>query len=70
VGLILLGWGLAQYPYLAVPDYTLSNAAGPQTTLRLVLIGLAAGAILLFPSLGYLFYVFKGGRDPLKIGED
>lgn len=70
VGLILLGWGLAQYPYLAVPDYTLGGAAGPQATLRLVVIGLAVGAILLFPSLGYLFYVFKGRGDPLRIGEE
>ncbi|HXF94790.1 MAG TPA: cytochrome d ubiquinol oxidase subunit II [Gemmatimonadales bacterium] len=60
VSLILWGWGLAQYPYLVPPDLTVDAAAAPAVTLRLVLIALALGAVVLFPSLYYLFQVFKG----------
>lgn len=67
VTLILLGWGLAQYPYLIVPDVTLSGAAAPRYTLRLLTGALAAGALLLFPSFGYLFSVFKRHGDALEL---
>jgi cytochrome d ubiquinol oxidase subunit II len=56
---ILLGWALAQFPYLVVPDITISSAAAPRFTLQLLLGALGAGAFLLFPSLYYLFRVFK-----------
>lgn len=59
VTLILLGWALAQFPYLVEPDLTLTSAAAPQITLQLLLGALAAGAILLFPSYYYLIRVFK-----------
>jgi cytochrome d ubiquinol oxidase subunit II len=60
VTLILLGWALAQYPYLVEPDITIASAAAPPITLRLVVGALAAGALLLFPSYYYLFRIFKG----------
>ncbi len=60
VTLILLGWALAQFPYVIEPDLTLTAAAAPPLTLQLLLGALAAGAILLFPSYYYLFRVFKG----------
>lgn len=60
VTLILVGWGLAQYPNLVTPDVTVTNAAAPEFTLRLLVIALGFGAILLLPSLAYLFYIFKG----------
>lgn len=67
VTLILLGWGFAQWPYLIVPDLTFQAAATSPDTLRMLTWALAAGALLLFPSFAYLFYVFKrspSGRDP------
>jgi cytochrome d ubiquinol oxidase subunit II len=57
---ILWGWAFAQFPYLVIPDITISNAAAPSVTLNLLLIALLAGALLLFPSFYYLFRVFKG----------
>jgi len=60
--LILWGWGAAHYPYLVAPDVTIYNSAAPVITLRLVWWALLAGSALLFPSLYYLFRVFKGGR--------
>ena len=62
VACILLGWGFAQFPYLVVPDLTLANSAAEPATLSLLAWVLLAGAIVLFPSFGYLFYVFKGRR--------
>jgi cytochrome bd ubiquinol oxidase subunit II len=59
VSLILWGWALAQYPYLVPPDLTIQAAAAPRITLVLVLWTLALGALVLFPSLVYLFRVFK-----------
>src|SRR5207249_3180240 len=37
VSLILWGWALSQYPYILPPDLTITEAAAPAVTLRLVL---------------------------------
>jgi len=60
VTLILWGWAVAQFPYLLPPDLSIELAAAPRATLRLVLVAVIAGAVVLFPSLFYLFRVFKG----------
>ncbi len=57
---ILVGWCVAQYPHLIYPDLTITNSAAPYVTLRLLTIALGLGAVVLLPSLAYLFYVFKG----------
>ncbi len=62
VAAILAGWGLALRPYLIVPDVTLFDAATDRATLRLLAGALAAGAVLLLPSFGDLFYIFKRRR--------
>jgi cytochrome d ubiquinol oxidase subunit II len=59
ITLILLGWAFAQFPHVIEPDVTIASAAAPQITLELLLIALAAGAIVLFPSYYYLIRVFK-----------
>jgi cytochrome bd ubiquinol oxidase subunit II len=59
VTLILLGWAFAQFPYIVEPDISITSAAAPQITLRLLLGALIAGAVLLFPSYYYLFRIFK-----------
>jgi cytochrome d ubiquinol oxidase subunit II len=56
---LLLGWGLAQYPYLIYPDLTLQQVAVPRPTLRFLLYALPAGMTVLVPSLWLLFRVFK-----------
>ena len=62
VSLILWGWALAQYPHMVPPSLTIHDAAAPAITLKLTLYALAAGAVVLVPSLWYLFRVFK--TDP------
>lgn len=62
VSLILWGWALSQRPYILPPDLTVAAAAGPPATLRLALAALVLGAVVLLPSLYYLFRVFKAGN--------
>ena len=64
VSLILWGWAVAQYPYLVPPDLTIAESAAPTITLKLVLGALAVGAVVLVPSLYYLFRVFKTAPEP------
>jgi len=59
VTLILVGWALAQFPYLVEPDMTIYSAAAPRATLQLLFVALAAGVLVLFPSYYYLFRIFK-----------
>lgn len=63
VSLILWGWAAAQYPYLVPPDLQIAAAAAPAITIRLVLITLAVGALILLPSLYYLFRIFKSQAE-------
>jgi cytochrome d ubiquinol oxidase subunit II len=57
--LIVWGWAVSQFPYLIPPDLTIRRAAAPAATLRPVTIALGLGAVVLLPSLVYLFRVFK-----------
>ena len=60
--LILWGWALAQYPFLVAPDLTVDSAAAPPAVLAALLAAVLAGAVVLFPSLAYLYRVFKARR--------
>jgi cytochrome d ubiquinol oxidase subunit II len=62
VSLILWGWALSQYPYALPPDFAIPDVAAPPATLRLTLVVLAVGAVIVLPSLYYLFRVFKAPR--------
>ena len=57
---ILWGWVIAQYPYVLPPTMTIGAVAAPDATLRAVIGAISVGAVILFPSLWYLFKVFKG----------
>ena len=63
VVLILSGWATAQYPWLVVPEHTISSAAAPDSVLRPLLVALGLGVLLLAPSIYYLMRVFKGRRS-------
>jgi cytochrome d ubiquinol oxidase subunit II len=67
VCMLLVGWALAQWPYLVYPDLTLAASAAPAATLAVLLMTLPFGLALLIPSLALLFVVFKG-RNPAARG--
>jgi cytochrome bd ubiquinol oxidase subunit II len=64
VGLILWGWMCAQFPFLIPPDLTIFDAAASRETLRAFLIAIACGAVVLIPSLWYLYGVFRRSLHP------
>lgn len=68
VTLILVGWSVAQYPNLVTPDVTVVNSHAPAVTLRLLVLALGFGAIVLLPSLVFLFHIFKGREGAVAEG--
>jgi cytochrome bd ubiquinol oxidase subunit II len=58
---MIAGWGLAQQPRL-LHELTVQQAAAPHETLVLVLVAIAIGAVILFPSLALLFSLMLRGR--------
>ncbi|MGI8806069.1 MAG: cytochrome d ubiquinol oxidase subunit II [Thermoleophilaceae bacterium] len=61
VATIVAGWGLAQAPEL-LPGLTIEEAAAGEATLVALLIGVAAGLVILIPSLALLFGLVLRGR--------
>ncbi len=59
IALLIVGWGLAQYPFLIYPDITFAGVAAPEPTLRFLVLSLPVGAALVLPSLWLLMRVFK-----------
>lgn len=60
--LVVWGWALGQGTWLMSPMHTIRSAAAPRATLLLLLWILAAGGVLLLPSLAYLYRTFA--RNP------
>ncbi|WP_263356750.1 cytochrome d ubiquinol oxidase subunit II [Acidicapsa ligni] len=61
-GSIVVVWAVAQYPYIARPQRTIFNSMLSATVVHDIVLACVAGAIVLFPSLGILLYVFKDQR--------
>jgi cytochrome d ubiquinol oxidase subunit II len=61
VAAVIWGWGAAQYPQV-LPGLTVPAAAGDPAVLTAVLWVLGIGALLLVPSLVFLFTVFQRER--------
>jgi cytochrome bd ubiquinol oxidase subunit II len=59
---VAVGWVLAQDPYVLPPTLTLDAAAAADATLASLLVGLGIGAIVLVPSLWYLYRLVLQGR--------
>jgi cytochrome bd ubiquinol oxidase subunit II len=67
VAAILSGWAAAQRPDV-LPGLTLSAAAAADSTMIAIIISIAIGAVILFPSLALLFRLSLAGRfDPAAI---
>ena len=61
VAAVVAGWAIAQQPVL-LPGLTVSEAAAGHDTLVAVLVSVGAGALLLAPSLVFLFALTLRGR--------
>jgi cytochrome d ubiquinol oxidase subunit II len=62
VACVTVGWAIAQSPYLLPDQLTLDQAAAPDATLVASLIGVAAGLVVLVPSLYLLYSLTLRGR--------
>jgi cytochrome d ubiquinol oxidase subunit II len=61
---IVVGWALAQNPYVLPPNLTLDQAAAAPATLQATVIVVAVGMLILGPSLWYLYrLVLRGTLD-------
>ena len=64
VAAVLLGWVLAQDPYLLPGELTLEEAAAPDATLASLVVGVGIGMVILVPSLVLLYrLVLRGTLD-------
>ena len=75
--MIVTGWFAIQFPILVnikdAPDITLQSAAAPEQVQFYMLIALVVGILIIFPSMGYLYKVFKFNnmtRPPQNVNEN
>lgn len=61
VGSIVLGWGVAQYPYLLGTHLSVSEAAAPTSTLWSIALVALAAALICGPSLAFLYRLQQRG---------
>ncbi len=62
VASVVLGGGVALYPALVPPAITVESARAPREVLWALVASVAAGAVILVPSLVLLFRLFKGKK--------
>jgi cytochrome d ubiquinol oxidase subunit II len=61
-GSIVIGWGVAQYPYLLGTHLTIAEAAAPDATLIALAVVAVAAAVLVTPSLVLLYRLQQRGQ--------
>jgi cytochrome d ubiquinol oxidase subunit II len=59
---VVLGWGVAQYPYLLGTHLTVAQAAAPRATLVAVAVVFAVAVVVCVPSLVLLYVLHDRGR--------
>ncbi|MGW0248525.1 cytochrome d ubiquinol oxidase subunit II [Nocardia goodfellowii] len=57
VAAIVIGWALAQTPWILVDHMLIADAAGARATLQALLIVVAIAAVTVLPALAYLFWL-------------
>jgi cytochrome d ubiquinol oxidase subunit II len=62
VAAIVVGWLVAQKPYILPPELTIDEAKASNATLSAIVIGVGAGMVILVPSLWYLYRLVLQGR--------
>ncbi|TLF54241.1 cytochrome d ubiquinol oxidase subunit II [Nocardia cyriacigeorgica] len=54
---IVIGWAVAQTPWMLVDEMLIADAAGARSTLVALLVVVAIAAVTVLPALGYLFWL-------------
>ena len=55
VASVVIGWGVAQWPYMLPESLKVSQAAAPTGTLEAVLVVFVLAVVIILPSLGLLY---------------
>src|SRR5439155_15525669 len=55
VATVVIGWGVAQWPYILPTSLRVSDAAAPDGTLGAMLLVFVLAALLILPSLAWLY---------------
>jgi cytochrome d ubiquinol oxidase subunit II len=63
VGSVVLGWGVAQWPWLLVDEVRIVDGAGARATLWALVVVFGLAAVTVLPALGYLYVLTQ--RDLL-----
>jgi cytochrome d ubiquinol oxidase subunit II len=61
VATVVIGWGVAQWPYMLPQSLKVSQAAAPDPTLEAILFVFVLAAIFILPSLALLYYLDQRG---------
>ncbi|MFG1830958.1 cytochrome d ubiquinol oxidase subunit II [Micromonospora chersina] len=61
-GTVVIGWGVAQYPYLLGTHLRIGEAAAPDATLASLTLVAAAALLLVVPAMALLFVLHQRGR--------
>jgi len=64
VATVLIGWAVAQYPYLLLPYLTIEEAARSRGTLVALTVVLVLGSLVLVPALVWMFVLFSRPPQP------
>ncbi len=59
---VIWGWGVSQYPILLPPNLTIENCKTSDSVLWAMLYSIAAGMVIVVPSLWWLLAIFKGAH--------
>lgn len=62
VASVVLGWGVAQYPWLLVDEVSIKAGAGASATLVGLLVVVGIAAVIVVPALAYLFWLTQTER--------
>ena len=66
VGSIVVGWGVAQWPYLLPDSLTVSEAAAPTATLATLLVAAGCFLLLVVPGFVILFVLDQRSLLPAE----
>ena len=69
VAAVVVGWGVAQWPYILPESLKVSQAAAPDGTLEAVLVVFVLAAVIILPSLALLFVLDQKSLLPGEGGE-
>ena len=61
VATVVFGWGVAQWPYILPTTLKVSAAAAPDPTLETIVVVFVVAAIVILPSLGFLYVLDQKG---------